>query len=120
MGGGTADKKEYITRHREYELVYDKGNSWACELLVLKATPNDLNLSRCGFSVSKRVGNAVTRNRIKLLLREIWRLTPLTPGWDIVFIARPAAAAADYASIKKAVENLLSRAHLLATASVAV
>jgi len=120
VGGGTAGRKEYITRPREYELVYNKGNSWACKLLVMKATPNDLNLSRCGFSVSKRVGNAVARNRVKRLLREIWRLIPITPGWDIVVIARPAAATADYASIKKAVESLLSRAHLLETASVAV
>ena len=120
MGGGTAGKKEYITRPGEYELVYNKGNSWACDLLVMKAMPNDLTLSRCGFSISKRVGKAVTRNRVKRLLREIWRLTSLKSGWDIVFIARPPAATADYTSLKKAVESLLSRARLLETAPVAV
>ncbi len=81
----------------------------------MRAVPNGLTLSRYGFSVSKRVGKAVTRNRVKRLLREILRILPLKSGWDIIFIARPAAATADYASLKRVVEGLLSRARLLAT-----
>jgi len=83
--------------------------------VVIKALPNGLSLSRYGLSVSKRVGNAVTRNRVKRRLREIWRITPVKPGCDVVFIVRPAAAEADYAGLKRAVEGLLSRARLLAT-----
>jgi len=81
----------------------------------MKALPNGLTLSRYGLSVSKRVGKAVTRNRIKRLLREILRIVPLKPAWDIIFIVRPAAATADYASLKRSVEGLLSRASLLET-----
>ena len=105
--------EEYLTKPEQYALVYSKGSSWASSLLVVKALPNGLALSRCGFSVSKRVGKAVVRNRVKRLLREIWRLTPIKPGWDIVFIARQAAAGTDYANIKKSVAALLSRAQLL-------
>jgi ribonuclease P protein component len=117
-GGVTGGR--FITKPKEYALVYDKGKSWACDLLVMKALPNELTLSRYGISVSKRVGNAVIRNRIKRLLREILRIAPVRPGWDTIFIARPKAASTDYTSLKQAVEGLLSRAHLIETASLAL
>ena len=47
------------------------------------------------------------------MLREITRLTDIEPGWDIVFIARPASATTDFAILKNNVLNLLSRARIL-------
>ena len=104
----------HLTKSEQYTRVYDEGSSWANALLVMKALPNGLVLSKYGISVSKRVGKAVVRNRVKRLLREILRLAQLKPGWDIVFIARRAAGGANYASLEKSVNNLLSRAQLLA------
>ena len=106
-------REEYLTKSEEYTLVYREGGSWGSSLVVMRALPNGLRLSRCGFSVSKRVGKAVTRNSVNRLLREILRSASLRPGWDIVFVARPAAAMADYAELKRTIEGLLLRAQLL-------
>ncbi len=105
--------EEYLSKAAEYALVYSKGSSLVSDLVVMKTLPNGLTLSRYGFSVSRRVGKAVVRNRVKRLLREILRLTSLQPGWDIVFIARPLAAGANYTRLEKLVKVLLSRAGLL-------
>ncbi len=104
--------ERYLTKPEQYARVYDGGGSWVNGLLVLKALPNGLTLSKYGFSVSKRVGKAVVRNKVKRLLREILRVTRLKPGWDIVIIARPAAGSANYIKLEKSVNGLLSRARL--------
>jgi len=75
--------------------------------------PNGLSLSRYGFSVTKKVGKAVQRNRLKRLLKEIMRMQSLKSGWDIVFIARSVAVNADYHQLERAVTKLLARAQLL-------
>ena len=105
--------EQYLTRAAQYGLVYDKGSSWVSDLVVMKTLPNRLNLSRYGFSVSRRVGKAVVRNKVKRLLREVLRQTALQRGWDIVFIARSPAARAKYDGLEKSVNGLLSRAGLL-------
>jgi len=92
--------------------VYKSGKAWVDNFIVIKALPNELEFSRYGFSVAKEVGKAVVRNRVRRLLKEIARLTSVKPGWDIVFIARPAAATTDYHQLKKSMEKLLLRAHL--------
>jgi len=104
--------ERYLTKTAQYESVYNKGSSWVSDLVVMKALPNGLNLSRCGLSISRRVGKAVVRNRVKRLLREILRQTPLKPGWDIIFIARSPVAGANYRDLGKSVEGLLFRAGL--------
>lgn len=81
---------------------------------MLCILPNDLLSSRFGFSVSKRVGGAVLRNRVRRRLREIVRLRrpALAPGWDVVLIARPPVAQAEFRQIETAVERLLQQAGL--------
>jgi ribonuclease P protein component len=105
--------REYLTKSEQYALVYSKGSSWTSDLVVMKTLPNGLTFSRYGFSVSQRVGGAVVRNLVKRRLREILRRLPVEPGSDIIFIARPPAAQAGFARLKKLVAGLLSRAGLL-------
>jgi ribonuclease P protein component len=102
-----------LTKRAQYTLVYRHGIVWVTSLLVMKAMPNGLDLSRYGFSVTKKVGKAVQRNHLKRLLREIMRLQSLKLGWDIVIIARPAVVNADYHQLEQELTKLLDRAKLL-------
>jgi ribonuclease P protein component len=105
--------EQYLTKKAQFELVYDKGSSWAGRAVVMKALPNGLDFSRYGLVVSRRIGKAVVRNRVKRLLREILRQAPLQSGWDIIFMARAPAAGDSYESLDKSVRGLLLRAGLL-------
>ncbi len=73
--------------------------------------------ARIGFSVSRRVGGAVVRNRVKRRLREIMRkrLSHVAPGWDIVITARASAAEAEYSALEEDVRETFSRARLWRT-----
>jgi len=106
--------EQYLTKTAQYGLVYDRGSSRVNNLMVVKALPNGLGMSRYGFSVSRRVGKAVVRNRVKRLLREILRQITLQAGWDIIFIARSPVSGVSYADLEKSVRGLLAQAGLLA------
>lgn len=69
---------------------------------------------RVGFTVSKKVGNAVERNRVRRRLREIVRLSPadaLRPGHDYVLVGRRAALALPFDRMMQEFDGALRRAH---------
>lgn len=105
--------ERYLTEPHQYAAVYGKGRSWVSRSVVLKAARNSLSCSRYGLSVGRRVGKAVTRNRVKRRLREIMRHLDLVPGWDLVLIVRPAAADAGYGILEREVLELLFKAGVL-------
>ncbi len=112
-------KGERLRKDSQFANVRTQGRAWACEFVVLKAVPNGLGWNRYGFVTSKRLGNAVVRNRLKRLFREIVRSIPTESGWDMVYIARNGAKTANYQQLGAAVTRLLRRAQILADVSEA-
>lgn len=83
--------------------------------LVLYARKNRTDTNRVGITVSKKLGHAVVRNRVRRRLREIYRLheSYFRPGWDIVVVARTRAIHASFPELTAAYLSLASKAGLL-------
>lgn len=108
-------RRHRLTEGRRFAEIHKEGINAANRLLVLRALPNGLGHSRFGFVVSKRIGNAVTRNLIKRRLREVVRQNRVKDGWDAVFIARRGAANVEFIQLREATNNLLRRTKLFNT-----
>lgn len=107
-------KENKIRKNVEFRAVYRRGKSFSNNLLVLYIYKNKKNINRVGISVSKKVGKSVTRNKVKRLIRENYRLNSsnLKAGYDLVFIARNAVSDKDYNQVGDSVKNLFKKAGL--------
>jgi len=94
--GGRRPRSGRLSRSADFERVYRRGRSHGNRHLVLYAFPREgesVDGPRLGVSVSRKVGGAVHRNRVKRLLREAFaaRTDSLPPDHDYVVVARPDA-----------------------------
>lgn len=101
-----------ISGTKRHSQIHREGASAANRLLVIRYLANGLDHSRFAFVVSKRVGNAVVRNRLKRRLRAVVQSRPVQPGWDALFIARRGVQTATYREISRAAWNLLRRSKI--------
>ena len=102
------ERRYRLKKNRAFQYVYRRGHSAACrDLVMLFARGRELKV---GFSVSKKVGNAVIRNKVKRRLRECFRpyLGDVKTGLYVI-VARPSAAKATFQSLQKDVRYLLKK-----------
>ena len=79
-----------LTRNNDFRRLYKRGKSLVDRNVVIYYSKNKLGFNRVGFTVGKKVGGAVTRNRAKRLMRESFRLLEprLVQGFDFVLVSR--------------------------------
>ena len=100
-----------LKRHKEFRYTYRAGRSQSGSLFTMVYARSRSETVRIGFSVSKRIGNAVQRNRAKRRMRAC--ISPmigrLRGGCNLIVIAKPAVLDAPFSELSDQMETLLKR-----------
>ena len=107
-------KQFRLKKRTAFAYVYRKGEKTAARDLLLLSAKSKEGL-KIGLSVSKKVGNAVTRNHVKRLIREALKpiMDRIDDGYMYVIVAYPSIAEKDFFSVSKSVEQAFLRAEKL-------
>ncbi|GAA0377991.1 ribonuclease P protein component [Bacillus horti] len=109
------ESKFRLKKNEDFQRVFRRGISVANRQLVLYAYPHARTDSfRAGISISKKIGNAVVRNRLKRQLKEAIRANKqqIASGFDLVLIVRKPALDLDFAGLCSSFSHVLRRADL--------
>jgi ribonuclease P protein component len=109
------EKMYRLAKREDFNKVYRYGKSAANHQFVLYYLPQPkLEYFRLGVSVSKKIGNAVIRNRIRRMMKEIIRLKKehLESQFDYILIARKPCAEMDYHAMEKSILHVVRKASL--------
>ena len=104
---------ERLRKRKEF-LRAARGAKWVTPGLILQCWQRcDDDFSRIGFTVTKRVGNAVVRNRVKRRLREVVRQDKAhaQTGFDYVVIGRKSTIERDFSELEKDINSAFSGIH---------
>lgn len=104
-----------LKKNWDFRRVYRHGRTVVSQNIVLYYCPNGMEINRIGFSISKKVGKSVVRNRIKRRYREAFLMLEgqLHKGYDLVLIARKPAANVSFHEAFKELRNLCRKGQLL-------
>lgn len=105
-------KFETITRNNDYKRLYARGKSFASPTVVCYVQKNRRPCIRIGITTSKKIGNAVKRNRARRVIKESFRhiLPEIEGNWDIVFVARTRTSLVKCDVVQKDMQKILKQA----------
>ena len=109
------NKRQRIKKNEDFQKVFKKGKSFANRQFVVYCFKKDQQTAfRIGLSVSKKVGNAVTRVRVKRYIRQAFLelKDEVKQDMDYVIIARTQAATLDFHETKKSLQHVLKVARM--------
>ena len=106
-------KQLRLKKSRDFFIVARNGKTFKSRSIVLRIAPNKVDNVRFGFIVSRLIGGAVTRNKVKRRLRHIVREIKVKDNWDVVISARRSAKFTDFAKLKGETQELLASAGVL-------
>ncbi len=111
MQGVQMLKPNVLRKKKDFAAIYNKGKSIGDRYVVLFIRKNDLTFNRTAFLASKKVGNSVSRNRARRLMKESYRELEqnLDSGYDLIWIARKTICNLKCADVKKSMESALRR-----------
>ena len=104
-----------IKLNHEFKRLYKKGKSTASQHVVIYSGKNNSRANRLGITVSKKIGSAVHRNKVRRRLKEIYRLNEakLNTGYDIVIVARVSSRFIKYSELETSVLMLFKKLGVL-------
>lgn len=109
------DRKYRINQEKDYNYIYKNAKRISGRYIIVFITRNNLQYNRFGIVTSKKVGNAVKRNRAKRRIRELSKkhMESINKGYDLVFVSRVSINEADFDQIEKDFLSAMRKARIL-------
>ncbi|HLR21681.1 MAG TPA: ribonuclease P protein component [Tissierellaceae bacterium] len=108
------EKRYRLRKNIEFRKIYDHGKNYWNRNLVLYVKRNKLKKTRVGYTITKKVGNAVTRNRLRRRMKEIYRLnySDIKEGYDLIFICKKNTVNLSYKELESSMVHIMKMARV--------